>query len=449
MLADPDFIPFEPPVKSTLRAVLRSFIESFPRAAYERPVTHLKSFIAETLLICDPDLIHEVLVERADVFGRNVMTRRTFEPVLGKTSLFLAEGADWRWQRRAAASAFRHETLLSFVPVFADMAQRQVARWRDAPKDRPVDVAAGMTRTTFDIIVETMLGGQANLDGERYGRALTDVFESAPWQTILALLGAPAWLPFPGRRRLLQARDYVHREAGRIVAQRRAQAAARPDLLELMLAARDPETGRAMTDADLATNLLTFISAGHETSAVALAWSLWLLAKDQEAQVRVREEAQAVCGDGEVAAAQVERLAFTRQVLQEAMRLYPPAAALVRQAVTDTTLGGYRVTPRTHINVPTYALHRHRLHWEHPDAFDADRFAPDRVKARSRYVYLPFGGGPRICIGANFAMIESAVILATLVRAFRFCPVPGHKPHPVARVTIRPRGGMPLFIDPR
>ena len=166
-------------------------------------------------------------------------------------------------------------------------------------------------------------------------------------------------------------------------------------------------------------------------------------------QGRVLDEAQAVCGEGAIEAAQVERLAFTRQVLQEAMRLFPPAAAVVRQAVTETTLAGYRITTSTHINVPTYALHRHRLHWEQPDAFDADRFAPDRVKARSRYVYLPFGAGPRVCIGANFAMIESAVILATLVRAFRFRPVPGHTPKPVARVTIRPRGGMPLFIDPR
>ena len=449
MLFDPDFIAFEPPLKPTLRAMRRNFIESFPRAAYEQRVTHLKSFLGESLLICDPDLIREVLVQRADAFGRNVMTRRAFTTVLGNTSIFLAEGADWRWQRRAAASTFRHDTLLSFVPVFSDMAGRQVERWRTAPKGEPVDAMAGMSRTTFDIIVETMLGGPANLDGARYGRALTDAFEAATWQTILALFSAPAWVPFPGRRRLLRARDYLHGEVGRIVAARRVKPAPRPDLLDLLMAARDPETDRAMTDADLVANLLTFIGAGHETSAVALTWSLWLLAKDQEAQGRVLDEVRAVAGDDAIEARHIEGLGFTGQVLEEAMRLYPPVAVVARQAVTDTVLGDYRVKAGTHVSVPTFALHRHRQLWDGPNAFDPDRFAPDRVKARSRYIHLPFGAGPRVCIGAGFAMIESAIILATLVRAFRFRTVPGHKAKPVARVTLRPNGGMPLLVEPR
>jgi cytochrome P450 len=449
MLSDPDFIPFEPPAKLSLWAMRRSFIEAYPRAAYEQRVMHLKSVIAESLIICDPDLIHDVLVQQADAFGRNVMTRRAFEPVLGSTSLFLAEGAHWRWQRRAVTSTFRHDTLLSFVPVFAAMAERQVARWRGAPGEQPIDVAAGTTRTTFDIIVETMLGGEANLDAERYGRALTDVFETVPWLGILAFLSVPAWVPYPGRRRLLKARDYVHAEAGRIVAQRRSKPSGRSDLLDLLMATRDPESGRTMTDADLVTNVLTFISAGHETTAVALAWSLWLLAKDQPAQGRVCEEVRAVAGDATIEARHVAQLGFTRQVIEEAMRLYPPVAAVVRQAVTETTVGGYRVKPGVHINIPTFALHRHRQLWDNPNAFDPDRFAPDRVKARPRYAYLPFGAGPRVCVGASFAMIEAVVILTTLVRAFHFRTVPRHKPKPVARVTLRPEGGMPLFAEPR
>jgi cytochrome P450 len=339
--------------------------------------------------------------------------------------------------------------LNSFVPIFAAEAAAQVVRWRAAPPGVPVDAAAAMARTTFNVIVEAMLGGPAGLDAGRFGRALTDNFEAIPWHIVYELFGLPAWLPYPGRRRAMRARDRIHSDLGRIVAARRSQASPRPDLLDLLIKARDPETGRAMTDADLVHNLATFITAGHETTAVALTWTLWLLAKDQAAQQRVYDEAMAVAGTSPIEAGQVEELGFTRQVLQEAMRLYPPAAGISRQPMQAMALGGMAITRHTRVHIPIFSLHRNRRLWEHPDAFDPGRFAPEQMKGRSRYAYLPFGGGPRVCIGASFAMIEAAAILVTLIRAFRFHPLPGHKPHPVARVTLRPHGGMPLLVVPR
>jgi len=432
-----------------LPTAFRNYIETIPRSAYEEGVTSFGRVRNDVILVTKPELIGEVLVERPEAFRRDPVTRRAFAPAIGDNSLFLAEDAEWRWQRRAVAPVFRHETLLSFVPIFAKMAERQVERWRAVKPDTPVDAAAAMTRTTFDIIVDAMLGGSASLDAEAFGRALTDSFNTIPWQIIYVLFSLPEWMPYPNRRRALRARDVLRRDILRIVQSRRVSPSAHPDLLDLLLAARDPETSRGMTDAEVVNNLLTFIIAGHETTAVALSWTLWLLAKDQVSQQRTFEEARAVAGDGPVGAAHVEGLSYCRQVIQEAMRLFPPAPGIGRQARAATELGGLPIAAGTRIHIPVFALHRNARLWDNPSAFDPDRFTADQVKARSRYAFLPFGGGPRICIGAGFATIEAAVILATLVRHFRFAPLAGHKPKPVARVTLRPAGGMPLLISPR
>jgi cytochrome P450 len=269
------------------------------------------------------------------------------------------------------------------------------------------------------------------------------------WQGLYAVMGLPRWTPFPGRGRAKRARITIHRELNRIVAARRAQASARRDLLDLLLVARDPETGRMMTDAELANNLLIFMTAGHETSSLALTWTLWLLATHPAAQQRLFEEACAVAGQAPFEARHVEGLAFTAQVIHEALRLYPPVPALTRQASGDSEIGGHRVDARTQIVVPVFAVHRHQRLWDHPERFDPERFTPDRIKARSRYAYLPFGAGPRVCIGSSFAMIEVAVMLATLVRAFRFRTAPGDGPRPIARGMLRPRGGVSLLVELR
>ena len=446
---DPDLVPFEPPERPLgllgLRALLRNYIETVPRSAYEQSVTRIRTRLSDVLIVSDPDIIQEILVEKAEAFGRDPTTRRSFAPVIGDTSLFLAEGADWRWQRRAVAPIFRHETLLSFVPIFATMAQRQVERWHSVHRSVPIDAAAAMTRTTFEIIVEAMLGGSASLDAERYSRALTDNFDTIPWHIIYVMLSLPEWMPYPHRRRAMQARDFLHRDIGRIVESRRSVQSSQPDLLNLLLAARDHETGRSMRDDEVVANLLTFIIAGHETTAVALTWTLWLLAKDQATQQRVLEEVRSVAGNQTIDSTHVEGLSFCRQVIQEAMRLFPPAPGIARISKTAMEIGSIQIPAGTRIHIPVFALHRNIGLWDNPDAFDPDRFAPDRAKSRPRYSFLPFGAGPRICIGAGFAMIEAAIILATVVRTFCFQPVAGHRPKPVAKVTLRPASGMPLL----
>jgi cytochrome P450 len=453
VFTDPDLVPFEPPPQPLglrgLPVMWRNYIESIPRGAYEDGVMRIRRRGKDTILACEPDLIGEILVEKSDAFSRDIVTRRSFAPVIGANSLFLAEGAEWRWQRRVVAPIFRHETITSFVPVFAAMAERQAERWRATPRGATVDAAAAMTRTTFDIIVETMLGGSAGLDAERYSGALQQTFATIPWHIIYALFSVPEWMPYPHRRRAMRARDFLRGTIRGTVEARRGTPSERPDLLDLLLKARDAESGRTLTDEEVINNLLTFITAGHETTSVALTWTLWLLAKDQQTQQRVVDEVAAVAGGGTIGPAEVEALSLCRQVIQEAMRLFPPAPAISRFAKTAMTLGDMQIEAGTRVHIPIYALHRNTRLWQNPNAFDPDRFAPDLAKTYSRYAFMPFGGGARICIGASFAMTEAVAILATLIRNFRFDPVPGHKPKPVARVTLRPQGGMPLRVTPR
>ena len=453
MLTDPELVHFDPPPCisisfSSLRKFWRNIIETFPRTAYEEATTRITTPFFDILFVCDPELIEDILVRRVDTFGRDVMMRRAFAPFLGKTSIFLAEGMDWRWQRRAAAPIFRNEVLLSFVPVFAEMATRQISRWQSSG-DGPIEVGAGMLRTTFDVIVETMLGGSETLKFERCAQALSDALETASWHYILAMFSAPAWMPFPGQRRANKAHNYFYREIDKVVAARRANAAPRRDLIEHLMAARDPDTGRAMSNVEVVMNLLSFINAGHETTTVALTWTLWLIARSEALQQQLCDEVRMIAGDEPINAGHLERLEYCRRAIQESMRLYPPVPALVRRVKVDTRLGEHDLKASTQIVVPIFALHRHVRLWENPNTFDLDRFAPERAKGRARCTYLPFSAGPRVCIGGSFAMVEAVVILATLVRAFRFRTVPNFRPKPLARVSLRPEGGIPLFIQRR
>jgi cytochrome P450 len=231
----------------------------------------------------------------------------------------------------------------------------------------------------------------------------------------------------------------------RMVARRRAQAR-RDDLVDLLMQAQDPETGRRMDDDLLRDNLLTFIGAGHETTALALTWSLYLLGSHPPTAARVRAEVAGVAGEASITHEHVERLAFTRQVIHEAMRLFPSLPLMSRMCGEDTEAGGLAVKKGTFIFIPIYAIHRHRRLWRDPDVFDPDRFGAEESAARHRFAYLPFGGGPRVCIGQTFAMIEAVAILATLVRGAALEPDPGHRIRPMVRVSMRPQGGMPMTL---
>lgn len=439
-----------PPVRplSTARLLataVRNPIEIWPEAVYSDPVYRRRFAGRDVVFVCDPEIIRALLVDQADAFVKGETMRRSLEPALGR-GLLTAEGEHWRWQRRAASPVFRHERILGFAPQMAAAAGRTAERWR-AAQGGEVDVAREMMLTTYDIIAETMLGGGVS-DPHRVERAITDYLEPLGWVIAMSIARAPKWLPYPGRGKGDRARRFLRAEIGRVIAARRASGEVRNDLLSLLIEARDPDTGAAMGDVDLADNVLTFINAGHETTALALTWTFYLLDRHPEAAGRIRAEVEAATGGGPITADHAGALPYTRQVLSESMRLYPPAAVLLREAERPVDLGGLRLEPGAQVYVPVYALHRHASLWDDPDAFDPARFSPEAVKARHRYAYLPFGAGPRICIGMSFALVEATVILATLLRTFRPSLRPGFRPDLRLRVTLRPAHGMPMSVEP-
>jgi cytochrome P450 len=452
MFHDPDFTPFEPATGRLAPLVnfVRNYLETFPAATYRDGYSIVPGHwpFADTVYLTDPDLIEEVLVARPELFGRDLAAIQAFSNILSKRGLFLSEGADWRWQRRAVSPAFRHEKLLGLVPVFSECAKVQAAEWRHGNGGEPVDVAKAMTRTTFEVIQRAILGDDVTIDREKFLAALTGAFEALSWQTLIATAGLPKFVPHPGFFRMRAASRYLHRETAKIIGARRGIPSDPRGLLALLSEARDPETGRTLDDEELVANLFTFIAAGHETTAVALAWTLWLLAKDQVSQNRVRDEVESIAPGRAIGSDEVEKLAFTRQVILESMRLFPPAPAISRQAREDAMLGPHAVSKKSQIIIPIWSLHRNERLWDDPAGFEPERFAPEQVKARPRFAYLPFGGGPRICIGMSFAMLEATTIIATLVRDFKLRTVAGFHPELAPNVSLRPRHGLPLLIEP-
>ncbi len=450
MFHDPDFTPFTANERPSWRSTKRNFLENWPPSAYRENYFTLDGvwpLVRRTHYLTDPEMIEDMLITRAESFMRDFITVDSLSSMINRDALFFVEGGDWKWQRRALAPAFRHESLLAFTPTFVNCAKTQADAWHCAPQVAPVDVMNAMSNVTFAVIERAVLGVTGAFDRGKFVGAMQESFAGMSWQRIFTLLRLPKWLPFPGSSKINHKMRYLYDETARLLAARRASCGKTQAILDRLLAAKDPESGRSMTDAELIANLYGFLVAGHETSAVALGWSLWLLAKDQASQERLRDEVRAIAGDADIGPETVEKLQFTKQVIQESMRLFPPAAAIGRQPREDTPLGPHKIAKSEPVYAALWALHRHEKLWDAPNAFDPDRFAPEKAKARHRCAYMPFGAGPRICIGMGFAMLEMTAILATLVRDFRFTPVEGHRLELAPDFTTRPKGGLPLIIE--
>jgi cytochrome P450 len=431
-----------------LRAVIDNPIEAWPAELYREQLVTTQSLGRPIAFVMAPDLIREVLLAQADAFDKGELSVRALKPVLGD-ALLTAEGAHWRWQRRAAAPAFRPEHVAELVPTMLAAAERRRAAWQSLAAGTEIDVAHEMMRTTFDVILDAMLFGRDSMDVGRIAQAITDYLAAMGWVTLLAMLRLPSWVPYPGSRKAARARLYLKDVAATAVRRARDAGSAAGNLLTALAGAADPATGRCMDDQDLADNFLTFMTAGHETTALAVTWTLYLLSFYPSVEQRIVAEVESVTGGGPLHATHVESLAYARQVVQESMRLYPPAPMIVRTSLREVTLDGRVLAPGTFAYIPIYAVHRHVRLWEEPGRFDPERFRPDIAERRDRYAYLPFGAGPRICIGMSFALTEATVILATLLRSFRLRLRPDHEPRMQLRVTLRPAGGMPMRLERR
>ena len=427
------------------RAAQRNVLETIPEPAYREPLVS-GGRGAGWIMVMDPPWVEHVLRTNEINYPRSAVTIRILKPREGD-SLLTADRATWRWQRRAMAPVFQGRNLHGLAPAMTGAAEAAAARIGSAAADGTVDVYPEMVAATCDVICDAALSSRQAIRREEITASVTGFIENIARVSLLDVLGVPRWVPRPGRLRAARgpALDLL---VDRAIEQRlKAGPSEPPDMLDALIAARDPETGRAMDAVELRNNLLAFILAGHETTALALTWSLYLLAFDRDVQARARTVAQDVLGDRAAKADDLERLGYIRQIIEEALRLYPPAALLRRRAAEEDRIADRAVRPGTLVMLPIFAIHRHALIWDRPDAFDPDRFAPEAMRGRHRFSYMPFGAGARACIGAGFAMMEAQIILATLLARLSFSLPPGFRPRPQMWLTLRPGGGMPLTVE--
>ncbi|WP_294221854.1 cytochrome P450 [uncultured Shimia sp.] len=428
----------------SLKAARSNLLSILPELAVRQPMVSGRTGL-RWHMVMDPGAIRRILLERVDDYPKSKATKNILRPAIGD-SLFIAEGAHWRWQRRAAAPVFTHRNIANLAPVMAQAAERAADRIT-ASETHAVDMMSEMVMTTFDVISEVTFSGDGSFDSAKVHQAIDDYIGEAGKISLLDMLGLPDWVPRPGRMMSGNALGDMKKVADTAIEARKARGAKdTPDLLDLLLAGVDPETKKTMNTAELRDNLLTFIVAGHETTALTLAWALYLCAFDQGVQEKARAEIAEVCNDGPITGDHALELTYVRQIIDETLRLYPPAGIISRTAQANDMLCAREIRPGDTVMIPIYALGRNRLLWDDPDAFKPERFA-DR-KAIDRYAYLPFGDGPRICIGASFAIQEAVIVLATLLRRFKFDLVEGKPPKPVMILTLRPEGGVWLQARP-
>ena len=431
-------------ILKSLRMARRNILRIIPDIATRQPMVSGKTG-KRWHMVMDPQAIREILLDRLEDYPKSLVTKNLLKPAIGE-SLFIAEGAHWRWQRRAAAPVFSQRNVMNLAPVMTAAAERAADRIA-AAGPRAVNMLDEMVTTTFDVIGDVTFSGGDTFDRDAVHRAIDDYIAEAGKVSLFDVLGFPDWVPRPGRLMSGPALKDMKAMADQAIEARAARGSADvPDLLDLLLEGEDAKTKRRMSNAEVRDNLLTFIVAGHETTALTLAWAMYLMGFDEEVQKKAREEAQSVLQGRACTGEDVENLPFIRMIIDETLRLYPAAGIISRTAQKKDTLGGRDILPGDTVMIPIYALGRHHQLWEDPDAFRPDRFA-DR-KAIDRYAYLPFGDGPRICIGASFALQEAVIILATLLSRFRFTAVPGKTPEPVMILTLRPDGGVWMTAEP-
>ena len=429
-----------------LARMTRNPVASWGEDFYDEAVVPYRFLGRDIVFVMDPGLIQTILRDAIDDFTKSPI----YSAVLGAgggEGLLIAEGEKWRWQRRLASPIFRAEEVGSYLPTFVADSEALLARWSDAAPGTTQAIGRDVMNLALQSLRTTRRGAHPTA-AARGGPATegTAFLEPTAWKIAYASLRVPRFMPHPGMRRMEQAAHAIRGVAARALAKRRARADPGSDLMGRLMTAEEPDTGRVMPDELIVDNLVTYLLAGHETTAKALGWTLYLLAMLPEWQERVRAEVRQVTGGRRIDAEQVRDLALLEAVLLESMRLYPPAPSLMRRARKATTLGGVEIRQDATIVMPIYVLHRHRRIWQNPLAFDPSRFDEAARAARHRYAYMPFGAGPRGCIGGSFSLLEGKAMLATLLAGARFDLPPAEAPVPVARITLRANPSISLKV---
>ncbi len=456
LAAQPPFRPKVPPpltrplgLFAFLKAVRENPIATWMQAHFEEFVVAGEGAMGRITVVSDPDLVRYLLVENGANYRKDDLQRRVLAPGLGD-GLLTAEGDEWRLQRRTMAPIFSARHVAGFTAQM-DAAGARVAKRLARRDGASVDVVLEMTRTTLDVLERTIFTQGLPGDPDALGRALTRLLESIGPIDPLDVFGVPGFVPRLGRLKARPALRYFAEVVDELLDRRKAALArgeAPHDLMTLLLAAQDPESGKGLSDLEVKANIVTFIAAGHETTANALTWALYCVSQDEGVRDRLEAEADAALAeDGTMT---LEKLPLAKAVMEETMRLFPPVPFLSRQALRDDRIGRVKIPRNSTVIIAPYVLGRHKKLWEAPDAFIPDRFLGERRDSVRRFSYLPFGAGPRICIGQSFSLQEATLVLAHVVRTVRLALPPDHPPvTPLHRVTLRPKEGLRMIAARR
>ncbi|MEO5671325.1 MAG: cytochrome P450 [Ramlibacter sp.] len=433
-----------------------SLLEQLTTTAYRMQMGRIRTPGHQMFIVNDPDEVRKVLIEQSDGFPKHRYMDDLLRPLLGR-SIFTSNGDPWRSQRRMMEQAFEQTRMEFAFPRMVDAVDTLMDRLRVLPDGAVCDIETEMTHFTADVIFRTIFSEPLSADDARRIFAAFGVFQhESPkatmpryrprwwgwWntggheQTAAAAAGEIRAL----LRRLVEPRFHAFRSGAPSV---------HNDILEALLQARDAATERAMDVEELVNEIAVLFLAGHETSASALAWTFYFLAHSPDVQAKVQAEIDTVIGSSPPALERLQKLELTRRVFRETLRLYPPLGFLVREAAADGCLRDQPVKKGAAVVISPWLIHRHTKFWERPDEFDPDRFLSESGRASAGKAFLPFSIGPRVCVGAGFALQEAALVISSMVREFRFSPVPGAQPQPVARLSLRSDIGVRVHLGRR
>ena len=430
-----------------MRVVYRNPLELWGEPSYNERWISVSWFGLKTIIANDPGLIRHVLVDNAANYPMSAIRQRVLRPLL-RDGLLTAEGPVWKRSRKAMAPVFTPRHIGGFAETMRDRSLRFAERYKTS--GTITDVAHDMTLLTYDILAETLFSGEIAGDPNDFAHQIDRLFETMGRVDPFDLLGLPDWLPRFTRLRGQQSLGFFRELVSNTIALRKARMDKGEDVpsdfLTLLLRAEGPD---GLSRSEIEDNIITFIGAGHETTARALGWTLYLLAKAPRERERIETEIDGFFARGGRDLPPQDWLAslpFTRAAFEEAMRLYPPAPSINREAATDDTYDNLKIPKGATVLVMPWVIHRHRLYWDQPDAFMPERFWPKNRDKLDRFQYLPFGAGPRVCIGASFALQEAVIALAILLDGRRFEVLETTRPWPVQKLTTQPQGGLPMKV---
>src|SRR5215204_2457939 len=383
-----------------------------------------------------PDGVGRLLHENHRNYSKDVAT-------------FTSDGDFWRRQRRLAQPAFHRRRVAAFGELMTDATLAMLERWRPSvAQGLPLDVATEFMHLTLEIATRALFSTSVERDLVKIGRAIAMLLNEVTFRFTFPFY-PPLKVPTPRNRRVLAARVTLDSVIYQIIAERRRRPGEHDDLLALLMEARDEKTGEGMSDRQLRDEVITLFVAGHETTANALTWASYLLSTHVAVARELRTEVDEALQGRIPTAADLPNLPYTRRVIDETLRLYPPAWITNRRAIEDDTICGYRIPADAIVSISPYVTHRDPTLWQNPEGFDPDRFAPERSSGRPHFAYFPFGGGPHQCIGKGFALLEATLVLALLTQQYELHLVPGRRVETVAMATLRPRYGMWMTAHPR